>query len=119
MAAAPEDAPLPGRTHRVAIHYCTGCRWMLRAAWTAQELLTTFEGDLAEVALLPAGSGVFRVFLDGALLWDRKERGGFPELKDLKQAVRDAVSPGRSLGHSDGRPAAGDAPAAPPVGGAP
>ena len=28
---------------RIEIEYCTQCRWMLRAAWVAQELLTTFE----------------------------------------------------------------------------
>lgn len=31
----------------LAIEYCTGCRWLLRAAWMAQELLTTFEKELA------------------------------------------------------------------------
>ena len=33
----------------VEIEYCTGCRWMLRAAWFAQELLSTFESELASV----------------------------------------------------------------------
>ncbi|MGL5495811.1 MAG: Rdx family protein, partial [Aeromonas sobria] len=27
---------------RIEIRYCTLCRWMLRAAWLAQELLSTF-----------------------------------------------------------------------------
>lgn len=27
---------------RIEIVYCTQCRWLLRAGWTAQELLTTF-----------------------------------------------------------------------------
>ena len=41
-------------THpRVEIEYCTQCRWLLRAAWMAQELLTTFQDDLGEVALRP------------------------------------------------------------------
>lgn len=38
---------------RVEIEYCTQCRWLLRAAWMAQELLTTFETELDEVALKP------------------------------------------------------------------
>ena len=38
---------------RVEIEYCTGCRWLLRAAWVAQELLSTFGKDLDEVALIP------------------------------------------------------------------
>jgi len=86
---------------RVEIRYCTQCRWLLRAAWTAQELLTTFEAELGEVALVPATGGVFEVRLDGALLWSRAEQGRFPELRELKQRVRDAVAPGRDLGHSD------------------
>lgn len=90
--------------HRLVIEYCPRCRWLLRAAWTAQELLTSFENELAEVALRPADSGVFRIELDGELLADRKRDGGFPELPALKQAVRDRVAPERDLGHSERRP---------------
>lgn len=86
---------------RVEIEYCTQCRWLLRAAWTAQELLTTFEGDLAEVALVPGTGGVFEVRAGGETLWSRKGEGRFPEMKELKQRVRDRVAPGRDLGHSD------------------
>jgi selenoprotein W-related protein len=86
---------------RVEIEYCTGCRWLLRAAWMAQELLTTFEAELGEVALQPGRGGVFRVSLDGELLWDRTARKRFPEIPVLKQLVRDRVAPQRSLGHSD------------------
>ena len=86
---------------RLEIEYCTGCRWLLRAAWLAQELLTTFEEDLGEVALVPGSSGVLDVRLDGELLFSRAAAGRFPEAKELKQAVRDRVAPGRSLGHSD------------------
>ena len=90
---------------RLEINYCTQCRWLLRAAWLAQELLTTFEAELGEVALVPGTGGVFRIVLDGELLWDRKERG-FPELPVLKRLVRDRIAPDRSLGHTD-RAAAG------------
>lgn len=86
---------------RVRIEYCTGCKWLLRAAWTAQELLSTFEKDLAEVALVPASSGVFRVHLDDEVLWDRKRDGGFPEAAELKRLVRDRVQPDRNLGHCE------------------
>ena len=90
------------RSPRVEIEYCTGCRWLLRAAWVAQELLTTFEQELAEVALVPARRpGVFIVRLDGEPVFDRAEEGSFPELRPLKQRIRDRVAPGRDLGHSD------------------
>ena len=88
---------------RLEITYCTQCRWLLRAGWTAQELLTTFPADLGEVALVPGTGGVFTVRLDDDVLWDRREQGGFPELSRIKQLVRDRVAPERSLGHSDVR----------------
>ena len=86
---------------RIEIHYCPKCRWLTRACWLAQELLTTFEEDLAEVALLPASSGTFDVRLDDELLFSRRAAGRFPEPKELKQAIRDRIDPRRSLGHSD------------------
>ncbi len=86
---------------RIEIEYCTGCRWMMRAAWMAQELLTTFEGDLKEVALAPGSGGVFEVRVNGETVWSRGGEGRFPEMKELKQRVRDKVAPERGLGHSD------------------
>ncbi len=88
---------------RVEIVYCRQCRWLMRAAWMAQELLTTFEGELGEVALVPGTGGVFEVRVDGQSVWSRKEEGRFPEAKELKQRVRDRVAPDKDLGHSDAR----------------
>jgi selenoprotein W-related protein len=34
-------------------------------------------------------------------LFDRKEAAHFPEIKELKQMIRDIVNPGKDLGHSD------------------
>lgn len=86
---------------RVAITYCPRCRWLLRAAWMAQELLSTFEDALGEVALRPGEQGIFEVHLDGELVFSRRDERRFPEAKELKQLVRDRVSPERDLGHSD------------------
>ena len=86
---------------RLEIQYCTQCRWLLRAAWMAQELLTTFEGEIGEVALVPGTGGIFEVRLDGELIFSRKQEGRFPESKELKQRVRDRIAPGKPLGHSD------------------
>jgi selenoprotein W-related protein len=90
-----------GRQPRLEIEYCTQCRWLLRAAWMAQELLTTFEAELGEVALVPGKGGVFEVRLNGERIFSRSESGRFPESKELKQLVRDRVAPERPLGHSD------------------
>jgi selenoprotein W-related protein len=92
------DAP---RSPRLEIEYCTQCRWLTRAAWVAQELLTTFADDLGEVALVPGKGGVFDVRLDGAVLWSRAAEGRHTEITELKQRLRDRIAPGRSLGHSD------------------
>jgi len=89
------------RQPRIEIVYCTQCRWLLRAAWMAQELLTTFADELGEVALVPGKGGVFEIRLGEELLWSRHDQGRFPEIKELKQLVRDRVAPERDLGHSD------------------
>ncbi|EHA26397.1 hypothetical protein ASPNIDRAFT_127851, partial [Aspergillus niger ATCC 1015] len=103
---------------RITIKYCTQCKWLLRAAYFAQELLSTFSTQLGEVALVPATGGVFTVTMyhssststsstgedvdiTGTILWDRKTNGGFPEVKVLKSLVRNVVDPSRDLGHTD------------------
>ena len=86
---------------RLEIEYCTQCRWLLRAAWMAQELLTTFETELGGVTLVPGTGGIFEVRLDKEIIFSRKEQGHFPESKDLKQRVRDRIAPDKPLGHSD------------------
>lgn len=88
-------------SHRIEIRYCTQCRWLLRAAWMAQELLTTFEGDIAELVLKPGTGGVFEVDVDGELLWSRKAQGRFPDIAELKRLLRDRIDPDRPLGHVD------------------
>jgi selenoprotein W-related protein len=67
----------------------------------ALELLITFERDIGAVALRPGPEGVFQIDLDDAVIWSRATEGRFPELKELKQLVRDRVAPDRALGHSD------------------
>ncbi|ORY63439.1 Rdx type Seleno protein, partial [Pseudomassariella vexata] len=103
---------------RVTIRFCTQCKWMLRAAYFAQELLSTFSTALGEVALQPSTGGTFVVDIFFAhssslsssdpyptiqqrTLWDRKTDGGFPETKELKRRVRDVIEPNRDLGHVD------------------
>jgi selenoprotein W-related protein len=86
---------------RIEIVYCTQCRWLLRAAWLAQELLTTFEADVGEVALIPGTGGVFEVRVEDEIVWSRKQVGRFPEIKEIKQRVRDRIAPGKDLGHSE------------------
>ena len=86
---------------------------MLKSFWMAQELLTTFEDEIDAITIIPSSTkGIYSIQLSQAntlgpeiskrtLLWDRKEKGGFPSPKVLKQIVRDLVTPEKFLGHSD------------------
>lgn len=75
---------------------------MLRSAYFAQELLTTFSEELESVKLKPSEtSGTFLIFVNNDLIFDRKAQGRFPDIKELKQLVRDIACPGKSLGHAD------------------
>ncbi|PZO82479.1 MAG: selenoprotein [Mesorhizobium amorphae] len=96
--SAPHDA-----APRVEIQFCTQCRWLLRSAWLAQELLSTFGTDLGEVALKPGTGGVFRITVDGETVWERVADDGFPDAAELKRRVRDRIAPERDLGHSEQR----------------
>lgn len=112
------DTASPPKTafQQVTIEYCTGCRWMLKSFWLAQELLSTFGKDaLDAVTVVPSfdTKGKFVMQLHSTmssspgaktkklLLWDRQEQGGFPVTKEFKQTLRDAINPDLYLGHSD------------------
>ncbi|MEC7395381.1 MAG: SelT/SelW/SelH family protein, partial [Verrucomicrobiota bacterium] len=86
----------------LVIEYCPGCRWLLRSSWMAQEVLTTFETEIEQVSLRPCKTeaGRFRITLGQQLIWCRKRNGGFPEIKILKQSIRDCIAPQKDLGHS-------------------
>ena len=74
----------------------------MRAAYMAQELLTTFMDDIQGVTLMPSAvGGRYCISIDGQLLFDRKRDGRFPEIKELKRAVRSIVAPEKNLGHSE------------------
>jgi selenoprotein W-related protein len=89
----------------ITIEYCPKCNWMLRAAYMAQEILSTFSDDVNGVLLKPGEiSGRYTISVDETELFDRKREGRFPEIKELKQLIRDRVNPGKDLGHSDKKP---------------
>lgn len=88
---------------KITIEYCTQCNWMLRATWMAQELLTTFIEEIGEVSLKPGVGGIYRIYAEKKVLFDRKDAGRFPDIKELKQIVRDAIAPNKHLGHSESK----------------
>ncbi|KAL4792976.1 Rdx family-domain-containing protein [Aspergillus venezuelensis] len=118
---APKPTSTPYASPKITIEYCTQCKWLLRAAYYAQELLSTFSTDLGGVELIPRTEGLFAITVlastsesqglhqkDGEVqqappvtIWERKRDGGFPEVKELKNRVRNLIDPERSLGHTD------------------
>ena len=78
----------------------------MRAAYMAQEILTSFSEELEGVLLRPSEtSGRYTIFVNDEIIFDRKEESRFPEIKELKQRIRDKAAPGKDLGHSDRKPA--------------
>lgn len=67
----------------------------------AQELLSTFEMEIGGISLIPGTGGIFEVRVNGTTIWSRKKRRRFPDIKELKQLVRDHIAPGKDLGHTD------------------
>ena len=105
------SAPAEQSKPVIDIYYCRQCNWLLRSAWMAQELLSTFSEELGSVNLHPDTGGHFEILVDGVTIWERKQEGGFPDVKSLKQRVRDRIAPERPLGHVD-RSQAEEAPGA-------
>lgn len=86
----------------VTVEYCSKCKFMMRSAWIAQELLQSFEGDIDEAVLKPSEiPGIWRIYANDQQVWDRKTERGLPEMKDLKRRVRDVIAPNKNLGHAE------------------
>ena len=89
------------RSSRLETEYCRKCGWLPGAGYMAQELLTTFERELGEVALIPGSGGIFEVRVDGETIWSRHEESRFPEPEELKVLIGDRIAPGKALGQLD------------------
>ena len=84
---------------RIEITYCTQCKFLLRAAWFAEELLTTFENELGEVALRPGSGGIFEITIDGETVATNHDTKQMPDAGEVKRLLRDRIAPGRGIGH--------------------
>jgi selenoprotein W-related protein len=60
----------------IEIEYCVPCGLLEDAEQTQHELLEAHGRDLDGVRLRPGHGGVFRVSVDGELVWDKDEEGG-------------------------------------------
>lgn len=78
-----ESTKPAGKQNHLEIEYCTRCRWLLRAAWLAQEILTTFESDIGRVSLVPGSGGIFEVRLMERLFFRARWRSVSPKPRRL------------------------------------
>jgi len=86
----------------IEIEYCTKCRWLARACWMVQELLSTFPNEIGGITIIPSNiAGIFEIRCDQEIIWERGKKKGMPEIKALKQKVRDLIAPDKDLGHID------------------
>ena len=84
----------------IEIEYCIKCRWLARTSWIAQELLSTFSNEVQGITLMPSNiAGIFEIRCGREIIWERGKKKGMPEIKALKQKVRDLIVPDRKLGH--------------------
>ncbi len=68
---------MPTAKPEIVITYCTQCQWLLRAAWLAQELLSTFADDLEK----PPGARNrwrIRITCDGGGVWSARPTAASP-----------------------------------------
>ena len=86
-------------TPNVAITYCVGCRWLLRAAYHGQELMSSFDEKINSLTLIPSRppnkGGAYQVVVTqspelSSVLWDRFSEGRFPDTDELKERLSDA-----------------------------
>ena len=86
----------------IEIEYCIKCRWLARSSWIAQELLSTFSSEIGGIILIPSEiAGIFEIRCGRKIIWQRGKNKGMPEIKTLKQKVRDVIAPNKDLGHID------------------
>ena len=73
----------------VNIEYCVPCGLLEYAVETQETLLEEFGQDLDGVRLQPAHGGVFNVYADDDLIWDKNEHDGGIDLEAITEAVHD------------------------------
>lgn len=75
----------------VEIEYCVPCGLLDNAVKTQQELLEEYGRELEAVSLVPGHGGVFKVRVDGDLVFDKDDKEGGYDLDAIRAAVHDQV----------------------------
>ena len=75
---------------KVTIEYCAQWNYKPRASSLEAALKQAFS-EQVEVTLIPGSDGIFKVTLDGKLLFSKKEVGRFPESPEIVGLMQDNV----------------------------
>ena len=57
----------------------------------AEKLLKEFQRKLGAARLVPGTRGMFEVSINGGLVFSKLEQGRFPDIKELRDALKEAV----------------------------
>ncbi|MFB6186055.1 MAG: SelT/SelW/SelH family protein [Halobacteriaceae archaeon] len=71
----------------VEIKYCVPCGHLERAEEVQHELLDEFGRELDGVRLNTGENGVFKIWVDDELVYDKSTDGGF-DLESIKDEIR-------------------------------
>ena len=56
-----------------------------------EKLLKEFQHTVGSAKLVPGGKGMFEVSINGELVFSKKEKGRFPDIKELRESLKAAV----------------------------
>ena len=87
---------------RIVIEYCpVAAGYLGPVGWHRKFLRLSKTRLMKSLKPRKDKSGVFQIACNQELIWCRERDKGFPNIKELKQRIRDYVSPEKELGHID------------------
>ena len=74
----------------IEILYCAPCGYLPDALNMLEKLLQEYHAKLGKASLVPGHGGAFEVSINGALVFSKLQQGRFPDIKELREAVKSA-----------------------------
>jgi selenoprotein W-related protein len=82
-------------TKEVLIRYCVPCGHLPKAIALIKDILNSLGKEMnkeIKLTIVPWDGGVFEVWINGELVFNRKEEGGFPDSRAIVDLVRSKAS---------------------------